>query len=359
MATSRAWRVAHVIGQLTRGGAERQLALLVRQLDRARFVPMVYCLSSATEPFGSEIVASGVPLKVLVGRPVQRLCRLRAQLAADNIDLVHAWLYRANAYAGCAHLFDRSRLLITSARNCKVQLRCANTLAFRSSRAIVANSQEVAAHIVRHYWAPSGPIRVIYNAIDTDYFRPCPAGDGSHRPGPIVTIGRLVEQKDHALFLEAAERLAREWPEAEFMIIGDGPLRPALEAQARALGLSGRVTFTGERDDVDVILRAASLFWLTSRWEGMPNVVLEAMASGVPAIATDVGGTRELIRSGVDGFVVAQGDAEAFARQSRDLLRNEARRREFAAAARVRAEEFTSARMVGAVSQLYEDVLGW
>jgi glycosyltransferase involved in cell wall biosynthesis len=89
----------------------------------------------------------------------------------------------------------------------------------------------------------------------------------------------------------------------------------------------------------------------------MPNVVLEAMASGVPAIATDVGGTRELIRSGVDGFVVPEGDIESFVARSRDLLRDEGRWRQYAAAARARAEDSSSARMVAAMSQLYEEAL--
>jgi hypothetical protein len=143
MAASRVWRVGHIIGQLTRGGAERQLALLVRWLDRARFMSLVYCLSPATEPFGREIIAGGAILRVLGGSPVQRLWRLRRQLAADNIDLAHSWLYRANAYAGCAHMPDYPRPLSTSARNCKVQVRCANVIAFRWSRAIVMNSQAV------------------------------------------------------------------------------------------------------------------------------------------------------------------------------------------------------------------------
>jgi glycosyltransferase involved in cell wall biosynthesis len=357
MAASRVWRVGHIIGQLTRGGAERQLALLVRRLERTRFTPFVYCLSASTEPFGQEIVASGVTLKVLAGSPMERVRRLREQLAADEIDLVHSWLYRANVYAGCAHLFDRSRPLITSARNCKVQVRCANTIAFRSSRAIVANSQAVASYIGPHYWAPRASVRVIYNAVDIEYFRPCAAGGSSRRMGPIVSIGRLVPQKNHALFLEAAGLLARDWPEAEFMIVGDGPLRSVLEAQGRALGLAGRLTFAGERDDVNVILRGASLFWLTSRWEGMPNVVLEAMASGVPVITTDVAGVRELLRPGIDGFVVTGGEAGGFVEHSRKLLSDPSLRQRFCAAARARAEEFSPARMANAFAQLYEELL--
>lgn len=331
--------------------------MLVRELDRARFVPIVYCLSAATEPFGSQIVGSGTTLKILDGSPVHRVRRLRRELAADGVDLVHSWLYVANAYAGCAHAFARSRPLVTSARNCKVQGRCANAFAFRSSRAIVANSGDVAAYIVRQYWAPRAPIRVIHNAIDTTRFRPRCAGESGAQPGPIVTVGRLVGQKNHALFLDAAARLVRQWPQATFMIVGDGPLRAGLEAQARALGLGDRVSFTGERDDVDVVLRAASLFWLTSRWEGMPNVVLEAMASGVPVITTDVSGVRELLRPGIDGFIVTDSDPGQFVEASCRLLGDAERLRDFGAAARARAEEFSVASVVGAWARLYEELL--
>jgi glycosyltransferase involved in cell wall biosynthesis len=350
-------RVALVIGQLTRGGAEGQLAQLVRHVDRARYEPFVYCLSAQTAPLGSEITATGTCLRVVTGNALQRARQLAQLLDADEIDIIHTWLYVANAVAGVAHLRRRSRPLITSARNCKVQGRVnqlANVVAFRSSRAIIANSRDVAAYITRHYAAPAERIRVIYNSIDIERFHPGPRSDTT---GPIVAIGRLVEQKNHDLFLRAAAALNQQMSDTHFLIVGDGPLRDALEKQARGLGIAARVSFTGERGDVDAILRTASLFWLTSRWEGMPNVVLEAMASGVPVIATDVGGTRELIRSGVDGFVVPPNDGDAFVRHSQELLANADTRQTYAAAARARAEMFSTAHMVAATTQLYDEVM--
>ncbi len=299
-------------------------------------------------------------MRVTDQRGWRRVSWLADALAADGVDLVHAWLYIANALTWAARPYRRRWPLITSARNCKVQGRLSrftNALAFRASRAIVANSNDVAAYIARQYRAPRQRIRVIYNGIDTERFHPV-VQNGGRDPGPIVAIGRLVPQKNHALFLEAAARLSRQMAAVRFMIVGDGPLRPALETRADNLGLAESVSFVGERQDVDVILRSASLLWLPSRWEGMPNVVLEAMASGVPAIATDVGGTRELIRTGVDGFVVPPEDADAFVALSRDLLQDEQRRRQFAAAARSRAEDFSSPRMVQAVTELYAEVLG-
>src|ERR1700687_5312431 len=353
-ATGRPRRVALVIGQLTRGGAEGQLAQLVRHLDRSRFEPVVYCLSSRTDPVGAEIEATGTIVRVVSGGVLRRVRQLAQLFAADGIDVVHSWLYLANAFTGAAHALQPHWPLITSARNCKLQGRLANVLAFRVSRRIVVNSQDVAAYIARHYGAPRERIRIIYNGTDIERFHPATAP--ADVVGPIVTVGRLVEQKNHEMFLRAAAALSRDVSEVGFLIIGDGPLRAALEEQARGLGIAERVTFAGERHDVDEMLRQSSLFWLTSRWEGMPNVVLEAMASGLPVIATDVGGTRELLRSATDGFIVPEGDMAAFVRHSRDLLRDAALRRQFAAAARAHAEDFSTGGMVSAMTQLYDEV---
>lgn len=355
---ARPMRLGLVIGQLSFGGAEGQLWMLCRGLNRAAFAPLVYCLSDHTHPYGRELEAAGVPVRIIAGGRAARAGRLQQCLAADRIDLVHAWLFIADAYAWLANRRPR-RPLVTSARNCKRQGRVLDTLsrrAFAASEAIVVNSQDVAGYIVDQYGAPRARVRVIHNAIDTQRFHPHPeAAPGGM--GSIVTVGRLVEQKNHALFLHAAARLAGTFPDARFVIVGDGPLRGSLETQARRLGIADRVCFAGERSDVETVLGGASLFWLTSRWEGMPNVVLEAMASGVPAIATDAGGTRELIRSGVDGFVVPAGDEDGFVHHSQILLHDSALRGRFAAAARVRAEEFSMPRMVDAFVQLYEGIL--
>jgi glycosyltransferase involved in cell wall biosynthesis len=351
-------RIGLVVGQLTTGGAEGQLWQLARSLDRTRFAPVVYCLSAQAAPVGGWLREAGIALRTTDRRGWGRVRWLADTLAADAIDVVHAWLYVANAVAGAARLLRRAPALVTSARNCKVQgriSRLANFVAFRASVAIVANSQDVAGYIVRHYLAPRARIRVIYNGIDVERFHP--DSTTSDIPGPIVTVGRLVRQKNHELFLRAAAQLVQCVPEIRFVIVGEGPLRPQLEDHARRLNIADRVCFAGERQDVERVLQTASLFWLTSRWEGTPNVVLEAMASGVPVIAADVGGTRELIRSGSDGFVVPGEEVEGFVRHSRDLLADLEVRRRFAVAARGRAEEFSNSRMVTAMTRLYDEVL--
>jgi len=353
-------RLGLVIGQLSIGGAEGQLRELVRGLD-GRLEPIVYCLNESARTLAADFGALGCPVEVIGGRWLERARRLGAAVRRDHVDVLHAWLFIANGYAFAARLLSglggAAPPLITSARNCKVQgaaSRAVNAVAFRGSAAIVVNSQDVAEYIVRQYAAPRARIRVIRNGIDTTRFHP--AADAANGNGPIVTVGRLVVQKNHALFLRAAAQLVAGRPAARFVIVGDGPLRADLERQVQAFGLAGHVTFAGERRDVDVLLRSASLFWLTSRWEGMPNVVLEAMATGVPPIVTDVGGTRELVRPGIDGFIVAPGDADALVARSRTLLDDPAAWRRCSAAARLRAEEFSVPRMAAELAALYAGV---
>lgn len=353
-------RVGLVIGQLSIGGAEGQLRELVRGL-KGRVETVVYCLHESAGTLVGDLQALDVPVRVIGGRSVDRARRLGLAVHGDGIDVLHSWLFIANGYAFASRFFGvrkRGHLpLITSARNCKMQgaaSRFVNAVAFRGSAAIVVNSQDVAEYIVRHYRAPRARIRVIRNGIDTVRFHP-PAAvrNGS---GPIVTVGRLVVQKDHALFLRAAARLVAVRPTAQFVIVGEGPLRHDLEEQVRALGLGGHVRLLGERRDVEEVLRSASLFWLTSRWEGMPNVVLEAMATGVPPVVTDVGGTRELVRPGVEGFIVAPGDVDGLVEHSRTLLESREVWQRCSAAARARAAEFSVPRMAGQLAALYGDV---
>jgi len=349
-------RVGLIIGQLTVGGAEGQLWELVRHLDR-HFEPIVYCLvGGGVAPTQHDLEGAGVSVRVVAQRGLGRARRLAQLLQADGVDVVHAWLFIANSYALGARVYGARQPLITSARNCKVQGRLSqlmNIAAFRASRAIVVNSHDVATYIGRQYWAPPARIHVIHNGVDTERFHPAVALPAD---ATIVTVGRMVRQKNHEMFLRAAAALGRELPQVRFVIVGDGPLRGSLETLARQLGLFERVRFVGERRDVETILRGATLFWLTSHWEGMPNVVLEAMASGLPVIATDVGGTRELIRSGIEGFIVSDGDAEAFVKHSRALLTDDGQRARCSTAARQRAATFSTSRMATALGALYDAV---
>ncbi len=180
---------------------------------------------------------------------------------------------------------------------------------------------------LRHRLARREDSVVIRNGIDLSRF----AGIGRRRaPGkrPMIgTIGRMHVQKGQRHFLEAAAAILRTHPHARFRIIGDGELRETLERLRQDLGLNDRVEFSGERADAAAELARMDVFLLPSLWEGLPYVLLEAMAAGVPVVATAVDGNKELITHGMNGLLVPAADPEAMAGAALSLLDDPARRR--------------------------------
>jgi len=174
----------------------------------------------------------------------------------------------------------------------------------------------------------------------------------------VTTVGRLTAIKQQALFLEVAARIAAGDPLAVFLIAGDGDLRTALEAQARALGIDRRVRLLGWRRDLATIYAASDLLLLTSRNEGTPVALIESLASGVPGVSTDVGGVRDVITSDSVGLTAPDGDAPALAGHVTALLANPERRRHMGAAGRALVvAHYGLDRLVTDVETLYRGLL--
>lgn len=224
----------------------------------------------------------------------------------------------------------------------------------------IAVSHEVARRLHQVFNIPVRKINVVHNAI------PLPTIDapantalrrtlrrGTDRAIVLITA-RLDKQKGHHYLLRAASLI----PEAVFVLVGDGPERASLEAQARALDLSDRVTFLGYRDDVCDLLTTCDLFVLPSLFEGLPLSVLEAMAAGKPVVATAIGGTDEAIAQGHTGLLVPPGDPVALAAAIRTVLSNPKLARRLAAAAKARVHEhFSADAMIQKVTNIYEEIL--
>jgi glycosyltransferase involved in cell wall biosynthesis len=138
--------------------------------------------------------------------------------------------------------------------------------------------------------------------------------------GTVSIIAGLRPQKNHALFVRMAELLLKERRKTNFLIVGDGELRPSLEAQIRTLGIADRIMLLGKRPDIPDILAATDVSVLTSHREGIPNALLESMAAGIPVVTTDYSGARELVTDGQDGCIVPSGDAAALAQAVGRLL---------------------------------------
>jgi glycosyltransferase involved in cell wall biosynthesis len=206
---------------------------------------------------------------------------------------------------------------------------------------------------------------VLHNAIDLERFAR-PALDpsalrqqlGLPPDGPLIgTIGRLTEQKGYADLLAAAALVLRARPDARFMLVGEGDLEADLRRQARDLGIADRVLFTGPRPDVERVLWTLELFVSSSLWEGLPTVVLESMAAGVPVVATAVTGTRETILAGETGLLVPPGDPARLAMAIQELLDRPGLARALAARARQDVERFSISAVAAGYRRLYEDLL--
>jgi len=318
-------RIAYVIGELGKGGAEYQLYELLRHLDRRRFTPRVFVLAPGgwwIEP----IRALGVPVEEIPRRgpaDVRRLARLRVALRCFAPHLLHTILWSGNSYGRLAALGLGIPVVIAAERVVP---------AYRGWQVMVERALE--------------QIEVIPNGIDLGRLPPfsldrrgARSAAGLRRDRRLVAgVGRLDAQKDFPTFLRAAAMIAAEFPDVDFLVVGEGGERAALEALARRLGLGARVVFTGLRHDVPRLLAAVDVLALTSLYEGFPNVLLEAMATGAVAVATDVGGCRELVTSGETGLLVPPRAPAAVAAAVGRVLRDPALVRRLATAARQRVE---------------------
>lgn len=354
-------RVGLVIGQLTYGGAEGQLFELARGLLPGA-EPFVYCLSASEEPYGTRLRQAGVPLRVLPSRgsfDVARVFALRRALRDDRIEVVHAFLFVASAYAYLATRALPAMALVTSARNCKPEpnplRRAVMRAAFRASARVICNSQEMARYAAASYGAPAGRTCVVLNGVDTQRFG---AVRTPHAGLRIGTVGRIEKQKNIGVFLDAAALVLARRSDATFEIVGDGSLRSRWQEEIDRRALGRVVTMPGTRSDIPGFFAGLDQFWLTSDWEGTPNVVLEAMSAGLPVIATRVGGTPEVIDDPRTGRLVDAGDAVGVAAASLELAADEAAAHAMgeraAAAAR---ERFSLAAMVAATAGVYEAAL--
>ncbi len=210
-------------------------------------------------------------------------------------------------------------------------------LIIRRSAHIMAVSEAVAAH-ARRAGGGRVPVTTVPNGVDLGRFRPGPFGRPSSSQ-TVLFVGRLVQNKGPDVLLRSAPRVLSRHPRARFDLVGEGPMRPRLEGLAETLGIADSVRFLGLRDDVDERMRRASVFVRPSHVEGMPLTVLEAMACGLPVVATPVGGTPELIRDGENGHLVPVDDTDALAESVMSVLDSPQRARELGRRARATVEE--------------------
>jgi len=370
---ARPLRVVHVLRALDTGGQEVLCARLAERLDPQRFMPSVVSLHGGGW-LQRRLEAQGIPVHCLNAPPAFRpavVLRLAALLAELKADVVHAHNRNAFLYAGLASLLLPSPKLVLTKHGVSMwsekYLVPLGRWLMRRSAAVAAVSEDIARPLWFGEWVRAERLHTVPNGVDTEVFRPCwrerdemraALGlDSSHRV--VGTVARLSPEKDQATLLRAFAKVAAEIPQARLVIAGDGALRADLEAFAAHLGIADRTHFLGERQDVPAVMNALDVFCLSSLTEGMSLTLLEAMACGVPVVATAVGGTPEVVDDPKTGLLVPAGAPDLLASGLKKLLREDLTRGAMGTMAREAAlARYSLQAMVEQYEAIYEGACG-
>lgn len=378
------YRILRLITWLPTGGIERKIAAVLPKLNREVFEAHVCCLRERG-PLASQLEAEGIPVHLC---PFSSrwdpgaLWRLHRLIKKLDVDLVHCHMYRANVPGTVMKILNSGLVVIGHYHNVDTwesagQLFVDRLLAPKRDLNL-AVSQAVRANVIQTLGLPEHKSRTLYNCVDLTEFHPVSTVERHatrERLGlpaaarVVLMVARLVPQKNQALVVQSIPELLESSPRSHFVFAGGGPDLATLKELVARLNVGANVTFLGSRDDVPRILPACDVFVLPSMKEGFSNAVLEAMACGLPVVASNVGGNREVIDHGVNGFladietVQAQGrktvhvNTAQFVRYLKRLLVDEDFRSRIAVAALRQAQSFSLESMVAQTEQLYLELL--
>ncbi len=362
-------KVFHLITELDAGGAQSVLLSLL-QHGSSRFTHRVACLYNGDKLMAQRIRALGVPVTDVRLTALWRadaFFRLALLLRRERPFILHGWMFHGNLLARLAGWAAGVPHVITHRHNTEIggmRRERLKRLTRRLDERVIAICELARQNEIERTAVSPDKVMTIYNGIDLAPFQQ--AADTAVRrefgipdDAPLLgVVGRLHPQKGHTHLLAAFPAIRQAHPAARLLVVGDGALLMPFMALVEAMGMADSVILTGTRADVPEILAALDLFVLPSLWEGLPIVLLEAMAAGLPVAATAVGGTPELVVDGETGLLVPPADPGALATAVNRLLDDPAAARRMGQAGQERvSRHFTVRRMADQIESLYLSLL--
>ncbi|MCD6386680.1 glycosyltransferase [Candidatus Sumerlaeota bacterium] len=360
-------KILRVITWLPMGGIERRIAELLPALKERGHHIEVVCLREYG-PLAEELRSAGIRVELI---PLKSrlhpagIRKLAQYIREGNFDVLHSHMYRSNVPATIAGKLVRFKgIILAQIHNIDTwetrrQLWMDRFLS-RWRDGLIAVSEQVRQEIIQRLRVPPEKCFVIYNGIQIEKYRDVKPVEGIREslgilPDDFVVImvARMVAQKNHRLVIDSAPEIIKSVPKVKFLFVGDGRLRPELQEQVRAKGLERHFIFTGTRTDIPQLLKISDVFVLPSFKEGFSNAIVEAMAAGLPVIASRVGGNAEAVIDGSTGILISPYDSSALANAVIRLAKDTSLRQRMSSAGSKRAENFSISEMVRRTESLY------
>jgi glycosyltransferase involved in cell wall biosynthesis len=352
-------KIMFYINAIHHGGAERVMVNLANMFSQRSYEVLLvtsfldreeYALSSNVRRLSLE--ENDID-QSFIKKNVTRINKLREICKKERPDILVSFMAEANFRAILATRFLGIKTLI-SVRNDPRQeylsllFKAAAKILYPFASGCVFQTEDAKMWFSRTVQKKS---RIILNQVDEKFYRVNLKGDRRD----IVTVGRLESQKNQKLLIEAFAQIAKDFPEDNLRLYGDGELRQSLAGLAASLGISNRISFMGACMDIQDKIKDARIFVLSSDYEGLPNAVMEAMALGIPVISTDCpcGGPRLLIKNNINGILVSTGNKEELTQAMRRLLSDKKYTKKISVNAKIRAMEFRPEK----VFEMWEDYI--
>lgn len=366
--------ILHISYSLNVGGLEKMVLSLTAGLNKEHFKAHVCCLSNELDlkPNFDELHIPVISCPKQSGLDWRLPFKLYNHLRQQKIDLIHTHNPAALLYGGAAAMLSGIPLVHTEHSNVhsdRPPLMRAERFMLKRAQAIICDTIEVQEEIYTQHYIQDKRVQVIFNGVDIDRFKPflphtaavleMRASLGLTPTDFVVgTVGRLTPIKNHQSLIDALAVSIKKYPDMKLLFVGDGELRQELEEYGQRLGLTEAIIFTGERHDIPAILPVMDVFILTSLYEGMSIALLEAMATGRPVIASQVGGNPEVVYHGKTGYLVPTKNIKAIVNNLEDLKENPLLRRTMGHKARDRVINlFSLTSMINNYEKVYQDIL--